>query len=103
VGGLPSNDRESVHQIDTGAQRAGHTVPPERGKLEAMSSAAGRVSVPAASFSPLVCPRCGSLPDAARVNPATGIAGRKCGECGHWQELPSPFRRWQGDRPLDAS
>jgi hypothetical protein len=63
---------------------------------------ATQARAPAASFSSLVCPRCGSLPDAARINPATGLAGRKCGECGHWQELPAPFRRWSSERPLGA-
>lgn len=67
-----------------------------------MSPLATSDASPAGSFSALLCPRCGSLPDAARVNPATGIFGRKCAECGHWQETPSPFSRWHGNRAPGA-
>jgi hypothetical protein len=64
-----------------------------------MSSATTQ-KAPLASFSPLLCRRCGSLPDAARVNPATGRFGRKCAECGDWQEVRAPFHRWRPDQTL---
>ena len=57
---------------------------------------------PVGSFSPLVCRHCGSVPEAARVNPATGRPGRKCVECCAWEDVPAPFRRWLANLPADA-
>jgi hypothetical protein len=34
-----------------------------------------------------VCPACGSMLDAPRLNRTRGEIGRKCADCGRWQPL----------------
>ena len=82
--------------MDTGTQPPDNNDARNRGKIGGVATPPVQSIAPAASFSSLACPRCGSLLDAQRINPANGRPGRKCGDCGRWQDGPSPFRRWHG-------
>ena len=82
--------------MDTGAKPPDNTDGDDKVRIATVATREPRSMAPAASFSSLACQRCGSLLDAPRVDPQTGKPGRKCGDCGRWQDGPSPFRRWHG-------
>jgi hypothetical protein len=82
--------------MDTGDKPPDNNDTSASGKTGRVATPEAKSIAPAASFSSLACPHCGSLLDAPRINPQSGEPGRKCADCGRWQDGPSPFRRWHG-------